>query len=147
MNQETFYKKKQQQESTALDNKKQNLEDYKTILYIEDNPVNIKLVEKICSLHPKLKLVSTHLGELGLAMAKSQKLDLILLDINLPGLNGFEVVKELKQDTNTQHIPVIALSANVLPRDIEKGRQAGFDDYVTKPINVKLLLEKFEEFL
>lgn len=106
------------------------------ILYIEDNPANLSLVQKIISTEQGIELRFAENGELGLALASDHTFDLILLDINLPGINGFEVFKRLRENHKTKDIPVIAISANAMPRDIEEGLKIGFYDYLTKPINV-----------
>ncbi|WP_374584606.1 ATP-binding protein [Pseudoduganella sp.] len=107
-----------------------------TILYVEDNPANLKLVEEIISFRPDLKLLSAPDGHLGIELARAHRPDIILMDINLPGLNGIEALKLLHTDPRTAHIPVIALTANAMPRDVEKGLAAGFFRYLIKPINI-----------
>jgi signal transduction histidine kinase/CheY-like chemotaxis protein len=107
-----------------------------TILYVEDNPANLKLVEEIISFRPDLKLISAPDGHLGIELARAHQPDIILMDINLPGLNGIDAVKLLATDPRTAHIPVIALTANAMPRDVEKGLAAGFFRYLIKPINI-----------
>ncbi len=107
-----------------------------TVLYVEDNPANLKLVEEIISFRPDLKLISAPDGHLGIELARAHQPDIILMDINLPGLNGMDAVKLLANDPRTAHIPVIALTANAMPRDVEKGLAAGFFRYLIKPINI-----------
>ncbi|WP_342117900.1 ATP-binding protein [Pseudoduganella sp. OTU4001] len=107
-----------------------------TVLYVEDNPANLKLVEEIISFRPDLKLISAPDGHLGIELARAHQPDIILMDINLPGLNGIDAVKLLHTDPRTAHIPVIALTANAMPRDVEKGLAAGFFRYLIKPINI-----------
>ncbi|MYN00780.1 response regulator [Pseudoduganella sp. DS3] len=107
-----------------------------TILYVEDNPANLKLVEEIISFRPDLKLLSAPDGHLGIELARAHQPDMILMDINLPGLSGLDAVKLLHTDPRTAHIPVIALTANAMPRDVEKGLAAGFFRYLIKPINI-----------
>jgi len=107
-----------------------------TVLYVEDNPANLKLVEEIISFRPDLKLLSAPDGHLGLELARAHQPDIILMDINLPGMNGIDAVKLLANDPRTAHIPVIALTANAMPRDVEKGLAAGFFRYLIKPINI-----------
>ena len=106
------------------------------ILYVEDNPANMRLVDKIIARIPNTTLLMATDGALGVEMARKNLPDLILMDINLPGINGFEALKMLRADPLTEHIPVIALSANAMLLDIEKGLMAGFYSYITKPINV-----------
>jgi len=112
-----------------------------TLLYVEDNPANLTLVEQIVQREPDLHLLSAVNGSLGLALARTSLPDVILMDINLPGMNGFEVLAALRADPLTALIPVIALSANAMLMDIARGEQAGFLRYLTKPIKVPELLE------
>ena len=106
------------------------------VLHIEDNPTNLKLVEQIISRHPDLVLQTATSGGLGIGAARAFRPDLILMDINLPDMDGFEALRILRSDPETEGIPVIAVSANAMPRDIKKGLQAGFFRYITKPIMV-----------
>jgi PAS domain S-box-containing protein len=116
-------------------------ENNQTVLYIEDNPANLRLVTKLLGRRPGIHMWSAHDPLLGLELAAEHKPDLILLDINLPGMDGFEVLKQLRQREATRVTPVIAISANAMPIDIERGIKAGFDDYITKPIDVIALLK------
>jgi len=109
----------------------------RTLLYVEDNPANLKLVEQLIARRPDLRLLSATNGNLGIELARRNQPEVILMDINLPGMNGLEALKILNEDPATAHIPVIAISANAMPRDVEKGLQAGFFWYLTKPIKVK----------
>lgn len=106
-----------------------------TVLYIEDNIANLRLISKLLERRPNLHLWSATEPLQGLALAKEHKPDLILLDINLPGMNGYEVLKHLQQQQETCNTPVIAISANAMQSDIENGFEAGFIDYLTKPVN------------
>jgi PAS domain S-box-containing protein len=108
----------------------------RTLLYVEDNPANLALVEQLIGRRTDLKLLTAVDGHLGIQLARAFQPDVILMDINLPGISGFGVLKILGVDPATSHIPVIALSANAVPRDIEKGIEAGFFRYLTKPIKV-----------
>jgi CheY-like chemotaxis protein len=110
---------------------------HSTVLYVEDNPANLKLVEQLIARRPDLRLLSARDGNLGIQLARMNHPDVILMDINLPGLTGIEALKILREDVATKHIPVIAISANAMPRDIEKGLSVGFFRYLTKPIKVK----------
>jgi signal transduction histidine kinase/ActR/RegA family two-component response regulator len=116
-----------------------NLNKKHTVLYIEDNPANLRLVAQLLSRQANIHMWSAHEPRLGLELAAVHNPDLILLDINLPEMSGYEVLTHLRQQDVTRNTPVIAVSANAMPKDIEKGLAAGFDDYVTKPINVKAL--------
>ena len=111
-----------------------------TVLYVEDNPANLMLIEKIIARHPHFRLLSAINGHLGVELARKHLPDVILMDINLPGISGFEALAILRADLATASIPVIAISANALPRDIEKGVEAGFFRYLTKPIRVDELM-------
>ncbi|MCX7187372.1 MAG: PAS domain S-box protein [Methylophilales bacterium] len=118
-----------------------------TILYVEDNPANMRLVDKIVARIPNTSLLMATDGALGVEMARISQVDLILMDINLPGISGFEALEMLKADPSTAHIPVIALSANAMLLDIEKGLIAGFSSYITKPINVDQFITSLNEAL
>lgn len=107
-----------------------------TVLYIEDNLANLRLVEHLFKKYPWVTLISALIPEEGLLLARAQRPDLILTDIQLPGMDGFEVLEHLKSCKETQVIPVVAVSAKAMPGDIEKGRKAGFIDYITKPIEI-----------
>ena len=113
----------------------------RTVLYVEDNPANLELVEQIIARHSNIHLLTAVDGGSGIEIAKTSHPDVILMDINLPGISGVEALKILRSDPVTAHIPVVALSANAMPRDIEKGLEAGFYRYITKPIKVNELLE------
>jgi CheY-like chemotaxis protein len=119
----------------------------KTVLYIEDNPANLRLVQKIISTQTCLLLLDARTAEQGLDIAKAQHPDLILLDINLPGMNGFEALRQLQDDPVTCGIPVIAISANAMERDVKKGLAAGFVDYLTKPLDIPKLLTLLDAIL
>ncbi len=108
----------------------------RTLLYVEDNPANLELVEQLIARRPDLRLLSAADGNLGIEFARSYQPEVILMDINLPGISGIEAMKVLRADPKTAHIPIMALSANAVPRDIAKGLDAGFFDYLTKPIKV-----------
>ncbi len=107
-----------------------------TLLYVEDNPANLMLVEDLIARRPDIRLLSARDGISGIEMARAALPEIILMDINLPGISGLQALKILAEDPATAHIPVIALSANAIPRDIEKGLEAGFFRYLTKPIRV-----------
>jgi len=113
----------------------------RTLLYVEDNPANLKLIEQLIARRPDIRLLSAKDGNRGIELARAHRPDVILMDINLPGISGIEALKILREDSETTHIPVVALSANAMPRDIEKGLQAGFFRYLTKPIKVNEFME------
>jgi len=108
----------------------------RTLLYVEDNPANLMLVEDIVARRPDLRLLSARDGISGINLARSAQPDVILMDINLPGISGIDALKILTEDAATAHIPVVALSANAMPHDIDKGLQAGFFRYLTKPVKI-----------
>jgi PAS domain S-box-containing protein len=108
----------------------------RTLLYVEDNPANMKLVEELIARSPDIRLETAVSGTLGIELARAVLPQVILMDINLPGISGVKVLRILRDDPATAHIPVIALSANAMPRDIEKGLEAGFFRYLTKPIKI-----------
>jgi PAS domain S-box-containing protein len=110
--------------------------DLRTVLYVEDNPANLQLVAKIIGRRKDLRLLTAVDGNRGVEMARVSRPDVILMDINLPGISGGEALEILRADVATAHIPVIALSANAMARDIQKGLEAGFFRYLTKPIKV-----------
>lgn len=115
-----------------------------TLLYVEDNPANLKLVEDIIAQRSDIRLFSAKSARQGIKLARATLPDVILMDINLPGFSGFEVFDMLSEDPKTAHIPVVALSANAMPRDIEKGLEAGFFRYLTKPIKIKEFMETID---
>jgi len=107
-----------------------------TILYIEDNPVNLKLMTKQLQRRPEIYLLTAINGEQGLQLARQHRPALILVDIQLPGIDGYQVLKELRQRPETADIRVVAVSANAMTSDISRGMEAGFDDYLTKPVGL-----------
>jgi hypothetical protein len=113
------------------------------ILYIEDNPANLELVRKIVSVQPGIDFIDAPTGELGIERARGETPDVILLDINLPGINlpgldGFQVLEQVMPET--RHIPVIALTAAATESDVRRGQAAGFFSYLTKPIAARELM-------
>jgi len=116
----------------------------RTLLYVEDNPANLELVEQIIARRSDLRLISAADGDLGIEFARAYQPEVILMDINLPGISGVEAMKALHADPLTAHIPVIALSANALASDIEKAIKAGFFNYLTKPIKVNAFMDALD---
>ena len=115
-----------------------------TLLYVEDNPANLMLVEDLIARRPDIRLLSARDGNRGIEIARALRPDVILMDINLPGISGITALKILGLDPATAHIPVVALSANAMPRDIERGLEAGFFRYLTKPIKVNEFMETLD---
>jgi CheY-like chemotaxis protein len=107
------------------------------LLYVEDNPANMELVEQLIARCPDIRMMTAVTGTLGIELARTAQPTVILMDINLPGISGIKALKILSEDPTTAHIPVVALSANAMPRDIATGLEAGFFRYLTKPIKVK----------
>ncbi|MCV2354097.1 response regulator [Paucibacter sp. B2R-40] len=116
------------------------------LLYIEDNPVNVLVVEELLATRPQFTLLCEVDGTSGLARALSMQPDLILLDMQLPDFDGYEVIARLRLDPRTANIPCIALSANAMPEDVRRAKLAGFLAYWTKPIDFKAFLQGLDEF-
>jgi PAS domain S-box-containing protein len=115
-----------------------------TVLCVEDNPANLMLIEKLISRRPDIRLLTARDGNRGIEIARAAKPDVILMDINLPGISGINALRILTADPGTAAIPVIALSANAMPHDIEKGLEAGFFRYLTKPIKVNEFMQTLD---
>jgi CheY-like chemotaxis protein len=118
-----------------------------TLLCVEDNPANLLLVEKLLERRPDIRLLVAKDGIRGIEMAREARPDAILMDINLPGISGLVALGLLADDPITAHIPVIALSANAMPDDIDKGLAAGFFRYLTKPIKVTKFMDTLDSAL
>ncbi|ACR11966.1 PAS/PAC sensor hybrid histidine kinase [Teredinibacter turnerae T7901] len=123
------------------------VEGERTILYVEDNPPNQRLMKQFLVRYPNLRLEIAAEPIRGIYLARKLQPDLIVMDINLPGMDGFETLAVLKQDPITEAIPVIALTANALVKDIERGKESGFDYYLTKPLNLSQLVNVFNDLL
>ena len=108
----------------------------RTLLYVEDNRANMQLVKQLIARRPDIRLLTAEDGTRGIVLARTYLPEVILMDINLPGISGIQALKMLREDPVTAHIPVLAISANAMPHDIKVGMQAGFFDYLTKPIRV-----------
>lgn len=122
-------------------------EDNYRLLYIEDNESNLHLVSNIIKSQPSYTLLSARTGKEGIEIVANEKIDLVLLDINLPDINGYEVFEILKAGKETKDIAVIAVSANAMPKDIQYTLDKGFDNYLTKPIHVQEFLTILSETL
>jgi signal transduction histidine kinase/CheY-like chemotaxis protein len=119
----------------------------RTVLYVEDNPANLELVEQLIARRPDLRMLSAAEADLGIEFARAYLPEVILMDINLPGISGMEAMKILRADPVTAHIPIIALSANAVPRDIVEALEAGFFNYLTKPIKVDRFMQVLDAAL
>lgn len=117
------------------------------LLYVEDNPANLQLVEEIIRFRTDLRMLSAPDAHLGIELARVHHPKVILMDINLPGLNGVDALKILRSLPETAHIPVIAVTANAMPRDVSAGLHSGFFRYITKPINIEELNEAIDSAL
>lgn len=120
---------------------------YKKVLYVEDSIPNQRLMQQILRRYPQIKLTVVPEGFSGLFEARANRPDLIIMDINLPGMSGYETLDILRRDQETASIPVIALSANAMPHDVEKGKDAGFAYYLTKPLDLSELIKVFNDLL
>ncbi len=118
-----------------------------TLLYVEDNQANITLVKQIIARYPTIRLLTASDGASGLDIARSSLPDVILMDVNLPGISGIEAMKILHANPVTSSIPVIAVSANAMPHDIKRGLNEGFYRYITKPIKVNEFMTMLDEVL
>lgn len=117
------------------------------VLYIEDNPSNIKLVSQVLERRKHIQLITAHNAELGIELARTRKPELILLDINMPNMDGYQVMKVFQATEELKNIPVVAITANAMPRDIIRGQAAGFAEYLTKPLDIKHFHSVLDGFL
>lgn len=118
-----------------------------SVVYVEDNPANVALMERIAGLFDGVKLICVSSAEQGLKTVREQKPDLVLMDINLPGMSGVEALAAMKADPAMAQIPVVAISANAMPRDIERALAAGFERYLTKPIQIEEVVDALNTHL
>ncbi len=125
----------------------ENRSSVHTLLYVEDNPANLKLLEQLIARRADMRLLTAVTGALGVELARVSLPEVIVMDIHLPDINGVEALRLLRENPRTAHIPVIALSANAMPRDIEKGIKAGFFRYLTKPIKLNEFMEALSAVL
>jgi PAS domain S-box-containing protein len=118
-----------------------------TVLYIEDNPANLRLVSRIFAMRENIRLLTAHASSLGLELAEAHRPQLILLDLNMPEMDGYGVLKRLRASEWGRGIPVIAVTALAMPHDIERGMAAGFSEYITKPFDIPRFLAIVDECL
>ena len=118
-----------------------------SILYVEDNVANYNLVERIMAQREKIRLFSAKRGDVALQLALESRPDLILLDLNLPDMHGTEVLRRLRADPATMEVPVVVISADASPSQIERLLAAGARNYLTKPFNIERLLYTVDEVL
>lgn len=117
------------------------------VLYIEDNPSNLKLVTQLLGRRPDIELLAASTPVQGIALALAGAPELILLDINMPDMNGYQVLELLKQESKLKNVPVIAVTANAMPRDVERGMAAGFAEYLTKPLDITRFMNTIDRHL
>lgn len=122
-------------------------EAHHTVLCIDDNPANLKLITQMLGLRQHIHVITAHMPELGIGLALTHQPDLILLDVNMPHMDGYQVLNVLKSNASLKGTPIIAVTANAMPRDIERGRAAGFNGYLTKPLNLEEFLEMIDNSL
>lgn len=118
-----------------------------TILYIEDNLSNLELVKRVLTKRPGIRLIDAMQGRLGVDLAREHHPDLILLDLHLPDISGTEVLRQVRDDPRTTAIPVIVISADATPGQIERLLTDGALAYLTKPLDVKKLLSLLDQTL
>jgi CheY-like chemotaxis protein len=118
-----------------------------TVLYIEDNAENVILMQAIIGQIGNVQMINAFNATLGFDLATSKKPDLILMDINLPGMNGIQALNQLLRTEQTRHIPVVAITSNSMPKDVETGLEAGFRAYITKPIDIPEFVRTIGEIL
>ncbi|MHB0962162.1 MAG: PAS domain S-box protein [Gemmatimonadaceae bacterium] len=118
-----------------------------TLLYVEDNPANLKLIEQVIARRADMRMLQAGDALRGIEIARAERPDVILMDINLPGMSGLEALRVLARESATARIPIIALSANAMPRDVARGLAAGFYRYLTKPVRIPEFLETLDAAL
>lgn len=138
-------------QSTGSLQKEQNTTDIDTtrytVLSVEDNPANQRLIRKILASRPAVSVLETDNAEDGFELIRNCRVHLALMDINLPGMDGFEALAQLRSAAETATLPVIAISANALQSEVERALSAGFAAYLTKPVDVTRLLEQIDTFI
>lgn len=117
------------------------------MLHVDDNRLNRLLIGDFMDWRPNVEVVNAVDGGEGLHAAMSMRFDLVLLDIVMPGLDGFSVLQSLRADPSLQAVPCIAISASAMPDDIARARAAGFDGYLTKPLSLSALLAEIDQWL
>ena len=119
----------------------------KKVVYVEDNLANLRFMQKVLKRRENILLLCAENALEGIELIRREQPDLVLMDIQMPGMNGYEAYEELQQDESTCSIPVVAVSANAMDSDISYARSLGFVDYVTKPIDIRLLDETLDAIL
>lgn len=121
--------------------------DHYVILCVEDNPINMTLMHHVFKKYSQIRLLKAESAELAIEILGEEMPDLIIMDIQLPGMDGYEALDYLKQREDTRHIPVIAVSSYAMESDVARGREAGFAEYITKPIDLKPFLSIVKELM
>jgi two-component system, cell cycle response regulator DivK len=116
------------------------------ILVVEDNPLNLKLIRDVLEFHG-FDVLTAQSGEEGVTLASGESPDLVLMDLQLPGIGGHEALLQMRADPRCRSVPVVAVTAFAMKDDIERARKAGFDGYIAKPISVRALPEQLAAFL
>ena len=144
---------KEMERQTILDDlgaAQQELESYGgsyKVLYIEDNPANLSLVQQFLEMREEICLLTAPQAQIGIDLAQAHLPDLILMDINLPEMDGFEAFRRLSESEVTKDIPVIAVSANAMETDVKKALKAGFKSYIKKPFDLKYFMQEINNYL
>ncbi|MWV44084.1 response regulator [Paenibacillus sp. HJL G12] len=121
--------------------------DQYIILCVEDNPINMALMHHIFKKYPQIRLLKADSAEQAIELLGQDRPDLIIMDIQLPGMDGYEALDYLKSREDTRDIPIVAVSSYAMDSDVARGLQAGFAEYITKPINLKFFLERVKELI
>jgi CheY-like chemotaxis protein len=132
---------REERAGTRIDSIQPATASSRTVLYIEDNVVSAQLIERIFSRWSHVRLISAMQGRLGLELAHQHRPDLILLDLHLPDIQGHDVLQRLRADPATSHIPVVITSADATPGQIARLKEAGADEYLTKPLDIARFAE------
>jgi len=117
------------------------------IVYVEDNPSNVAFMQALLGAFERVELLTAPTAEIGIELVRAHQPAVVIMDINLPGMSGFEALRRLREWPETRDIPVIALSAAAMSRDTKRGEQAGFVRYLTKPVKVDELISVLETLL
>ena len=115
-----------------------------TFLYIEDNPTNMLLLRMILKPYESIRVIGADTAEEGLEIMRDESVDVVLMDLDLPGMHGFDALALILADEDLHEIPVIAVTDSVQPREISNGLKAGFFDYITKPVRIPMLMAALE---
>ena len=117
------------------------------VLYVEDNKANVFLMQQVIKRVENVELLIAETAEAGVEIAVERRPNLVVMDINLPGMDGFEALELMKGTAETDNIPVIALSADAMPHQVEKGLRTGFIAYLTKPLDIPEFLSLLQDLL